>query len=285
MADENPPQLPRTQAVALEDALIAIDQRYWDILRAFQANPHGGESGNRQNPPIPKRPAALLAAFASYASALFLAEANTYPPSPNLRQWLEQLRERVSDRVSDMVDHLELQGASRGVTLGFHSVPGEELRGAVSEELNGRIEKQLNPPPPRKAPNPPLELRHGISLPLRPPLPPEVQVQLESGPYKRAGIDTESSSPLLRMALEARHLSSTEQSSKAKKKVSPLANQLRVLRDESNLTTDQIAERIGIDPRNVYRHLKGVIPRPSQMKAYEELFTETLGRKITLKRQ
>jgi hypothetical protein len=62
-----------------------------------------------------------------------------------------------------------------------------------------------------------------------------------------------------------------------------ISAQLAELFEESRLTREYVAEQIGIDKRNVFRHLRGIVPRPRQIAAYETFFTERLNRQIRLK--
>lgn len=104
--------------------------------------------------------------------------------------------------------------------------------------------------------------------------------------YAKAGIDVASGSPLLLMAhAAAQNAHKQAASASTSALVDTIGEQIKRLREESNLTTEQIADLIGIRPRNVYRHLAGINPRPRQIKAYEEAFTKVLGRQIKLKRQ
>jgi DNA-binding transcriptional regulator YiaG len=64
-----------------------------------------------------------------------------------------------------------------------------------------------------------------------------------------------------------------------------VAKQIQRLRTESNLTVDQLAEKVGLDVRNVTRHISGKTkPRLSNLAAYERVFSEALGRKVTIKK-
>lgn len=77
---------------------------------------------------------------------------------------------------------------------------------------------------------------------------------------------------------------------KRKRKARPapketVAEQIQLLRKESNLTVDQLAEKVGLDARNVTRHLSGKTkPRLSNLAAYERVFSDTLDRKVTIKK-
>jgi hypothetical protein len=61
-----------------------------------------------------------------------------------------------------------------------------------------------------------------------------------------------------------------------------LIQQITELRDEARLTNEQLAEKINLGLRSLYRHFSGTPPRASSIAAYEKLFSEKLGRKIIL---
>jgi DNA-binding XRE family transcriptional regulator len=69
----------------------------------------------------------------------------------------------------------------------------------------------------------------------------------------------------------------------------PLANARKVagqiddLRRECHLTVEQLATKIGVEARSVYRHLSGTTqPRIGHIGAYERVFSELLERKIVI---
>lgn len=93
--------------------------------------------------------------------------------------------------------------------------------------------------------------------------------------YAAAGVDTDS--PLVKDAIAAR--------SKAQPTANPLGikDELRRLLDESRLRPEDIAEEIGIEPRNVYRHLSGdTVPSLVNVGKYEKALSEHLGRNVRL---
>lgn len=62
-----------------------------------------------------------------------------------------------------------------------------------------------------------------------------------------------------------------------------IGSQIRDLMNEARLTKEQLAEGIGIQERNVYRHLAGTPPRAKTLAAYEEFFSKRLKRSVQLK--
>jgi hypothetical protein len=62
-----------------------------------------------------------------------------------------------------------------------------------------------------------------------------------------------------------------------------VAEQIQRLRKECNLTVEQLAARVGLDVRNVTRHVSGQTkPRLSSLAEYERVFSEALDRKVTI---
>ncbi len=63
-----------------------------------------------------------------------------------------------------------------------------------------------------------------------------------------------------------------------------IAGQLNRLRDECRLSVEELAEKLDIRDRSVYRHLSGeTIPRLKQIGAYERVFSEILATKVVIK--
>jgi|HubBroStandDraft_6_1064221.scaffolds.fasta_scaffold04816_8 DNA-binding transcriptional regulator YiaG len=62
-----------------------------------------------------------------------------------------------------------------------------------------------------------------------------------------------------------------------------IAEQIQRLRKECNLTVEQLAALVGLDVRNVSRHVSGrTKPRLSSLAAYERVFSKALDRKVTI---
>jgi hypothetical protein len=65
----------------------------------------------------------------------------------------------------------------------------------------------------------------------------------------------------------------------------PLAEQIKRLKDECDITVEEIAEALGVVPRSIWKHLSGTtVPRREHLTAYERLFTDRLGRSVTLQK-
>jgi hypothetical protein len=64
-----------------------------------------------------------------------------------------------------------------------------------------------------------------------------------------------------------------------------LAIQIKDLRDECRLTTEELAEKISLDSRSVQRHIAGKTqPYVRHIRAYEALFSKLLDRKVLFKK-
>jgi hypothetical protein len=74
----------------------------------------------------------------------------------------------------------------------------------------------------------------------------------------------------------------TGKKEESQKPETTLAEQIKKLRDEARLTNEELAEKINLGLRSLYRHLSGTPPRARQIAAYEKLFSEKLARKVLL---
>jgi hypothetical protein len=81
-------------------------------------------------------------------------------------------------------------------------------------------------------------------------------------------------------AVEKMRASRTASSATSSEEV---GSQIRDLMNEARLTKEALAEGIGIQERNVYRHLAGTPPRAKTIAAYEEFFSKKLKRSVQLK--
>ena len=65
----------------------------------------------------------------------------------------------------------------------------------------------------------------------------------------------------------------------------PLSEQIRALKNECDLTAEELASALQVDTRSIQRHLAGdALPRRKHLAVYEEFFSKRLGRTVTLKR-
>ena len=264
MENTDRPSFSLHKAAEIEQTQNDVDRQFWEALCIFQVAIFDSDSTPRRS--APKRPAALLLTLAAYAANLFIVEGSFYPDRPQLRIWLEKLKDRIIDRIAMMLDHLERQGESRGLSLMHHEATPEEMRSSVIEELNRKIEKRLSPPQPLAVPPPPLELPGN-----RGPLP--------ASAYAASGVDIASASPLLIMAMTA-----ARSAQRANVEIS-LSAQIKRLQIECDISAEKMAEAVGIVPRSIYKHLAGkTVPRRGHVAAYEKLFSERLNRPVTLKR-
>lgn len=62
-----------------------------------------------------------------------------------------------------------------------------------------------------------------------------------------------------------------------------VGEQLRHLRDECRMTTEKLAEEVGVDPATVYRHISGKMrPHLPTIGTYERVFSKLLNRKVVI---
>jgi hypothetical protein len=96
--------------------------------------------------------------------------------------------------------------------------------------------------------------------------------------YAKAGVDLTSGSPLLIMAATQTNTIPVQVP------LAPsVAVELRRLLEEARIKPEDIAEAIGIQPRNVYRHLSGQTrPSITNIGKYEQAISKRLGRKVLL---
>jgi|SRR6185437_4898514 len=63
-----------------------------------------------------------------------------------------------------------------------------------------------------------------------------------------------------------------------------IADQINHLRKECHLSTEELADKIGIDTRSVKRHVAGKsTPYPQHLRAYQKIFSELLNRQISIR--
>ena len=95
----------------------------------------------------------------NYAHSLYNVEGNLYLGGPQIRYWLEKLRDRIINRVMVMVEKVEEAGEGINVSLKHHEVTPDDMRSTMRASLDDWIGKRLNPPPPQAAPAPPPEIQ------------------------------------------------------------------------------------------------------------------------------
>lgn len=229
----------------IEQLLHKVDERHWPSITEMRIKKYYP----LDVPVPPQAPQQLLGNILWYASMIFGTEADQYEEFRNdgrYPAWLSRLADRTVKRVLAAVERLD--GAdSQALILGYHGLSKEKIEAELKSSL-WEISKQYEQgtaPSQRKTEARPLEVR-----------------------------------PLLETlaAMLTPKLPSPASSEST-------ASQLKRLRDECDLTTEAMAQAVGIDPRNVRRHLAGAtLPRRSHIAAYEKLFSEQLGKTISLKR-
>jgi DNA-binding XRE family transcriptional regulator len=248
MSELERPPLDRRVFEKIEIMQHVVDQQHWPILAGFQV-----DAAKKRNPPLPlpKTPMNLLGELQAYASMLFKREADQYGEfrrNPNYAAWLGFVEQRVIARVLRTIAAIE--EASRPATLGYHGLTDDEIMEGLGKVL--------------------FEVRNSYLWTVPASEPPQVSIltidATEVGRKPSAGI----SSPTRETADFAR--------------IPTMGEQLKALREEGRLTAEELAEKINVEPRSVYRHLNGsTMPRPRQIAAYEAFFSKRLGRAIRFK--
>jgi hypothetical protein len=272
MEKSDRPTLDPHSEAGLETAQIGVDKLFWLHLRSFQVLTAWGEHKKKQEkrplgdaPPPAKRPAALRMTLVNYAHSLYNAEGNLYLEGPQIRYWLEKLRDRIINRVMVMVEKVEEAGEGINVSLKHHEVTPDDMRSTMRASLDDWIGKRLNPPPPREAPAPPPEIQAqmdgkvmlaALSDSQNPSL-----TGKQASDYAKAGIALASASPLLMMAHEAAlQPASIIPTQRVPKRRIPrsiqsvsAAKRLEEYLDKKGRTQTQFSIDIGADVKTLYR--------------------------------
>jgi len=248
----------------IDSELYEVDKRHWPRITAMRVKSHYSVD----EPVPPQKPEHLLLEIRLYAEALFRAEADHYYDfhnDPGYREWLSRLQYRVKARVMKNLDTLEsggtnilehVMGIQGALILGYHglTIPG------VEAELQTMLVELCD------------QYVRGIA-------PGQTSVTVK-GPA--AQVPTPES-PLLTMTMaKAAALSATP--GRQETTMQPtLSEDLGRLLNEARWKPELIAEKVGIDPRNVYRHLSGeTLPTLSHVGLYEAALSKELGRKVKL---
>ena len=212
MTESARPYLDLQSRYALEAAQIGAAEKLRSQLESLlRPVPIPKMSAPKIIPQSSKTPERLCVLIADYARTLFVAESqlylNRYAPS----QWIVGLSERVIDSSMNIVAEVEETGQSKIIPSSFehHGLSKGDIRRTLWEEVREMAARIM----------PPVQI-------LPPPLPPEVQAQMDApeddmaralaamdspitftrlsgkqaARYARAGIDLTSGSPLLTMA-------------------------------------------------------------------------------------
>lgn len=244
MSDSAKPPLNPIVQEQISLLLHRIEEKYWAILCAMRV----ARFIPLSEPVPPQTPEQLLAYLRAYAAELFKTEADSYQEFVNAGPypaWIGALEERMLRRVLKAVERIE--SADPNLTLGFHGLDPHR----IENELRGTLWEVANP-------------------------------------YRWSVPGADVSARLIDAAQEStRKLTKTVEAAAAvapEDKKLTIAEQIRALQDESNVTAQVLADALEIDPRSVFRHLAGeAIPRGGHIAAYESLFSEKLGRKVTIK--
>ena len=242
----------------IEVEMHQVDVEYWKLLRTRQGQaPTQIEEYRKRagidEPTPPLRPQLILMPLDSYAQRLFIVEAYKHPKGdPNSRHWLLKLAERVEARIMKRLGELESSGAYR--KFAHHGVTEPQMREVVQKSLAaivGRwpVTKEFVMP----AAAPPI-------LPVNPVANKSALLIMAEAAKRAAEI------PVVQAPVS-----------------SSFAAELQRLLLEARIRPEDIAEDVGINERNVYRHLSGQTkPSLVNLGSYEKALSKRLGRPVKL---
>lgn len=76
----------------------------------------------------------------------------------------------------------------------------------------------------------------------------------------------------------------SQPTSESRLQTESIGDQIKRLRNECHLSTEELAIKIGIDPRSVKRHLAGKSrPYPQHLRAYQTVFSDLLNRPVSIR--
>lgn len=246
----------------IDSELYEVDKRHWPRITAMRVKRHHSVD----EPVPPQKPEHLLLEIRLYAEALFKAEADHYYDfhnDPGYREWLYRLQDRVKARAMKSLDTLEsggtnilehVMGIQGGLILGYHglTIPG------VEAELQTMLVELCD------------QYERGIA-------PGKTSVTVKGS---AAQVPTPESPPLIMAKAAALNATPGKQETTMQPRLSEALDRLL---NEARWKPELIAEKVGINPRNVYRHLSGeTLPTLSHVGLYESALSKELGRKVKL---
>jgi DNA-binding transcriptional ArsR family regulator len=245
------PERPPLHPIVCEqiDVLLhKVDERHWPQIAAMRVKNYYP----LDTPVPPQAPEHLRNQIHWYATDLFKTEADQYEQfRSDVRYggWLSNLSDRTRERVMKALDRLESSDPLAkmiGVTGSRGLILG--YHGLTTQGVEEELRIML------------LELR---------------------GQYERGTAPGQTSAadvlPPPQVQAESPKLSEPSRES--------LAEQIKRLKDECDITAEEIAEALGVVPRSIFKHLSGkAVPRRGHLVAYERLFTDRLGRSVTLQK-
>ncbi|HEY1804907.1 MAG TPA: hypothetical protein VGG45_10530 [Terracidiphilus sp.] len=264
MGKTEQPVLSLQQAVGVESARKDIDQFYWGHLIGLQVTtPYAAyvrrhERVSRPSvPPPAKEPAKLLMFLVDYSKNYFIVEANLFQAGPNLRGWLESVRESTIEHVLEMVNKLEEEGERREVSLKHHGADPDEAQSLMREAINNLIDKRLNHPPPGYSPPPPpleirREMRAGVDRPSASPIPSSSSVAQEPVPDAPSNLSAKRKA-VVEPLLGERGWSSLEWASHSSVSYHTAADYLAGKRSQYRSTRKKLAESLGLSVQQLPR--------------------------------
>lgn len=162
------PKFSLGELAKITDELHDIDTDLWQVLRDFLM-PIGIDDLPLAGPRPPRLTPKFYFVLSNYSIEAFRIEANLYrryPPNPHYSKWLLDLAQRVENHAIDVVYDIE---SSSSKDFSYHRVSEEGMREAIWDALSQHMVDYYQAEIPAIA---------------RPPLPPQVQVQLDAKPMR-----------------------------------------------------------------------------------------------------
>ncbi|KAA6457247.1 helix-turn-helix transcriptional regulator [Acidobacteria bacterium AB60] len=245
MSTSERPPLPPLVVEEIEELLHRVDRRHWPTITEMR----GKKFYAPDEPLPPRKPQQLIQRILWYASILFGTEADQYDQfrsDPNYPIWLLRLEERVTARVMNALDKLEA-GDPKSQITGYHGLSWSDIGRPLQTALW------------------------------------EIRTQYEQG---TAPSQRQASTAQPQQHVVASTTPKAEEVLRETPRALPetVADQLKRLRSECHLTVEQMAIALEVQPRSISKHLAGqTVPRARHIVAYEELFSQRLGKTVTLR--
>lgn len=222
----------------------------WEELREFLKPKDWNSSTRFSGPRPPKQSAKIYLIIAGYSQKLFKDESYMYPhypPNPNFPHWLNNLAQRVVEHVLRVVGEIGESDAEK--SFAYHELKESGMRRAIFDAMTeyASYRYQVKLSETILFPNP-------SHKPIR-----QAENALEVAKVLKAPSEP---NPVVSDSLKV---------------------ELKKLLVEARWRADDIAEKIGIGTRNVYRHLSGETkPSLSNIDNYEKALSKKLNRIIKL---
>jgi len=245
MSDRERPPLHVLTCEQIDILLHKVDEQHWPSITAMRV-----KSFYPPDTPVPPQaPEHLRRQIDWYASSLFKTEAEQYEQfrsDARYGMWLASLADRIRERVLKNLEILE-----NSDTGALHNLMG--VRGGLILGYHGLTTQ---------------EVEKGLRTLLL-----EICGQYERGIAPSQSDTVDAICPLPQAQSETHGAAES------------ISEQIKRLKDECDITAEEIAEVLGVVPRSIWKHLAGTtVPRRGHLAAYERLFSDRLKRSVTFQK-